>query len=257
MGDQQQTGPTPKVAAATTSAPSVRVLSDCQEQLLVAYYDRACGVFDSLRARVLLRLSPAARRFIQSVQQADAVFRAGARQVEQSCSVDLWDRIAARIEAERRAEVFLGERSSVTASARAGRAQGFSEWRARLAWGASGAAFASVCGVMLVYTGVVGGVSGGAGITGAQAGFRGSIPTASQVAFSPEDMRRVEPIEMDWMRSEGRVQMLHDPSERTSIIWVKPRSRSQVAAASETPQRLSRLSRSNSRIPVAIPAAGR
>lgn len=31
------------------------------------------------------------------------------------------------------------------------------------------------------------------------------------------------PVEVDWMRSDGRVRMVHDPSESSPIIWVKRR----------------------------------
>lgn len=244
-------------AAPQSSGKASSALTERQELLLVAFHDGACGVVEAMQARLLLKCSKAAREFIESVRRTDSAFCDYSESIEQDCKVDLWDRISARIEAERRAEVFLGERTYSTRARSSSLWNGVAEWRARLAWSAGGAAFASVVAMSLVTTGYIGGAGAGAITTIAQPRSQMVIPSAAQVAFSPERVGRAEPIEMDWMRSEGRVQVLRDPSERTAIIWVKPRTQPQVNRATEVAQRMSRLSRSNSRIPVAIPATGR
>lgn len=258
MNELKTTASDAKDVIRPQSALSVR-----QEVLLVAFHDGECGMFDTLRARYLLRRSASARAFIKSVESADAAYRAHARQVERDCNVDLWDRISARIQAEKHAEVFLGQRTYSAPAAASESVWSIAEWRSRFAWGASGAAFASVLAMALVQGGYIGGTAPGIAALASRSGSQGLIPSATQVSYAGAGtsagagIRAVDPIEMDWMRSEGRVQVLHPPSERTSIIWVRPRAQGQGGASNDSPQRVPRLSRSNSRIPIAIPAAGR
>jgi hypothetical protein len=267
MTENKTTAPEKLAAKAAEGVSAPIGLSSREELLLVAFYDQECGFVDSLRARMLLTRSSVAREFYAAIERTEIAYKAYAARVSNESRVDLWDRISARIDAEMRAEVFLGGRSYREPSVATRITGAIESWRSRLAWGASGAALASFLGMGLIYggylgTGPNGGFSGGEITRSAS----GRIPLAAPVSYQGRSQSlgvresvRTSPVEMDWMRSEGRLRLLQDPDQRTAIIWVKPRStEARVAVPAGYGPRLSRRStRSNSQIPVAVPAAGR
>ena len=240
-------------------------LSEREERLLISYHDGECNLLNVFLARRLLKRSAQANEFILNLKNLGVSMRADrASSPHASTEVDLWSRISARIDSEERAELMLGERSFRKARARA--ESGWEMWWPRLSWGASGAAFAAACSAILVYSGTVGPASSPSRMASLNSA-RSQIPLVAPVAFSGQGRAAAEsgvsPLEMDWMRSEGRLHVMHDPEEKTSIIWVKPRqSRNRTPQATLAGdfnnQRLSRpYSRSNTHIPVAIPVSGR
>lgn len=267
MIDNKTTAPEKVGAKASEGLYVPTGLSNREELMLVAFYDQECGFVDSLRARMLLKRSPVAREFYAAIERTEIAYKAYAARVSNDSKVDLWDRISARIDAEMRAEVFLGERSYREPSVATKITGAIESWRSRLAWGASGAALASVLGMGLVYGSYLGtGPNLGLSSGSIARSSSGRIPLAAPVAYQGRSQAlgmgeavRASPVEMDWVRSEGRLRLLQDPEQRTAIIWVKPRSTEpRVAVPAGYGPRLSRRStRSNSQIPVAVPAAGR
>jgi hypothetical protein len=55
-------------------------------------------------------------------------------------------------------------------------------------------------------------------------GSQSAIGGTTRRAEGPGSLfgRSPRAIEVDWMRSRGRVRMFHDPVEKTAYIWVKP-----------------------------------
>jgi hypothetical protein len=139
--------------------------------------------------------------------------------------VDLWDKISVRIEREERSRRIMAEAE-----------QSLSAWwqliPVRLAWSGAGAVVAGVLVFFMVSSPQTGPQPGG------EIGIAGSFQELSNiqpVSLSPEErdlkvlpsVREAlaeasaeEPLELDWMRSTGRVHLIHNPNKRMAIIWV-------------------------------------
>ena len=198
-------------------AKEASMLREKDERLISKWLDGECGWLERWRAGRLLRGSQAARNFLENMQAV----RCGAQCWGESacrCQVDLWDRIAARIDQEQRAEVFLGRRRAAAADVRESR---FSPWTL----GVSGAAVAAAAALLLVF------LPGGAGNTGpggralVWTADSGSVPGVNLASAGGVQPRVVSGgVELDWMRSHaGRVKLIQDPSGRSPIIWVTKR----------------------------------
>jgi len=233
------------------------LLSDGEEQLLLAYLDGEAGVLRRLRARLLLR-RPEARSYLESVRRVGAETRAWAEE-RNVPTVDLWQRVSQRLDQEERAAKFLGARTSNVVPVR-------HVWSERLAWAVPSAAVAALATVFVVGTEfrVPGGFYSMAGtvrqereqlatiepsdfgLPGAPAqtvSLRSSVPSRPSPYLSA-------PVEVKWMRSNGRVQLMQDPENRSAIIWIRtnPAHRRRSGISEVAPQ---------SRIPEAIPVSTR
>ncbi|MCO6429851.1 MAG: hypothetical protein J5J00_03240 [Deltaproteobacteria bacterium] len=204
-----------------TQEQTTRALTREDELLLSRYYDGECRWLERIKVRRLLASNPAAERYIDSlneVGQQVCVYESSVLKDENgnSMKIDLWERIAGRIDQEERAALFLGERESRPAP-RAPFGLDFS----KVAWGLSGSALTAAVAIFMV------------GLPAApqnQVAGVGVLPSSSrddipfrQVSSNqrPTILRDRRAIEVDWMRSDGRVHMFQDPMERAPIIWVK------------------------------------
>lgn len=200
------------ISADPGSNSSLPMLSEREERLLSQYFDGEAGFVNSLRARRMITQRGDAREFVRVL----SVIRDGTLvKAEHQAPVGLWNRIEARIEQEQRSELFLGERRG-----RRGLAEPLHDGGRRLfslehlMWGISGGVVTA--GVMVLLS--------------SQALFdtrRYPVPVPIRLVSQsgPEQLaRQPRVVEVDWMRSDGRVRMMHDPERSSgSIIWVQKR----------------------------------
>ena len=240
-------------------------LSFREEKLLQAYFDSECGAIGRWWARRLLARRRSAGAFFESLRvgarEVLGSFDGGADAQQGGEKVDLWNRISARIDQEERSLMFLGKRDFRE------RAQGVwrLSWTRPVGWGLSGAVVTA--GVAMLIFGQFSpqaqsafSAAGSPSLGGdAQANpsyqpvamdmgesdFRAEAGTAEQEMSSAHALNRKVPraLEVDWMRSHGRVRMIQDSSDRAAILWVNRDSK------------LGSSRRSNSRIPSLTPVA--
>jgi negative regulator of sigma E activity len=195
-------------------------LSEKDELLLMRHLDGETYLWERWRAQSLLRQSAAAREFVKGMSAVGALINS--KEVPDPSGLEFWARVSNRIAQEERAEIFLGKRATPAVERR--------PWfqLPQVAWGLSGSvALASLAYVALVAT-------------------PASLKTESQMAQSvsqenvqlvkagrPEVLEERSPnvVQVDWMRSDGRVSILQEPSERSAIIWVKKRAAGQGVRA--------------------------
>ena len=204
-----------------------KTLSEAQQLLLMRYCDGECNFLSKRRAQKLVNSVPEAAEFVSTM---GAVKREVVGYSASSESkADLWQQISRRIDQEQRAELFLGKRGK---NAAAESNSGFGQWLTHSAgWVFSGAAVTAALAFFVF-------VPNANQSSGSQIAKNQQSGTASNLDIQPvanherpriinETLPNV--VEVDWMRSDGRVRMLHDPSERSAFIWVKRRDpRAQV-----------------------------
>lgn len=195
-------------------------LTEKQEVLIEKYVDGECGILSKFKARRLLANNRSARQFLDSLLSLAEELR-DFELKQNNPKVDMWDQVSMRIEQEERAERFLGKRNeSEKVSAKV-------SWTS-LGWGFSGSLVtAGIVGVVIAFSGRSNPSSKGDDFTkrlerslevlDAQGDSR---PSAQNVNLPVSSTLR-RPVEVDWMRSDGRVHMIQDPQERSAIIWVK------------------------------------
>lgn len=194
-------------------------LSDSEQLLLSRFFDGECGLVGSWRAQRLLARSSLANRFIENLETIQGMV--STHEPGGSNTIDLWDRIAQRIDEEQRAELYLGERNPTE---RASFWQNLSETYTTWIGGAAGAAIAAVAII----------VSNSGTPQSPRTPQRQNIGRAAvaqqvsvrapnrQSAFEiPRIQRRIpQTFEIDWMRSEGALQLIPDPKGASTIIWI-------------------------------------
>jgi hypothetical protein len=197
-----------------------RILKESEELLLMKFVDDECGILERSRALKLIETSPEAVDFVDVMRSSKADLKdAAARETR---SVDLWERVQRRITAEERAELFLGKRVAVAADSEPGFfARLLGSWAG---WGVSGAFVTAGLAFFMLWT------PGQQSQPADQVARVLAAPSSESEGFTPV-ARRERPriinddvpsaVEVDWMRSDGRVRILPGPSERSTIIWVR------------------------------------
>ena len=212
-----------------------RELTNKECKALQRYYDGGSRYFERRRVERMLAERESARNYLASLEEMRLKLRA---EMEPKVEVDLWARISGRIAQEEYAAIFQGRRQQVVDNTSA------IGWRSGLLWGMGGAMTAAACLAIVV------GLQGGAGVLGGGAVLTADSgsheneqiivagATAPQIRFvnqqeMPQNVhlrtRLVEPrflpgsggspVEVEWLRSDGRVSMI--PSKQYApIIWV-------------------------------------
>ena len=241
-------------------------LTEKQEILLCRLFDGDLGLVNRVKAKWLVRGSASARDFLASLESISvAVSAPEIKATSKRC--DLWTQISQRIEAEERAAVFLGERpqtrtDSVHHADRSAWYQFFSTQA--LLGGLSGAATTAV--VLFVVTSMravptpltsngVGTAANSSGAVLTQAslasnGFENSRGPYSSALSSSMSAASSRPtllngrdrsiMEVDWMRGDGPLRVIQNPSEKSTIIWVKRQGTARAA-----PNKPSQVGRAN------------
>lgn len=206
-------------------------LSEREERILQRFADGECWFLQSLMAKRLLSRNPAAQIFLSDLKAVSQSLSGYSQFVSSEDSCDLWTRISARINAEERGELMLGKREMRQPQ------NLFSNLaEMRFGFGAAGVAVAALALIVAVLPGT------------------DTVSTPSQMASLPsqelspvslggsasEPIRMISKripgsVEVDWMRSDGRVRMMHGADERAPIIWVKRRQLSRRPQSSGLP----------------------
>lgn len=212
-------------------------INERQELMILRYLDEESGFIERFRVNRLLARSEAASTFLSEMQALsdDTRLLTADKQYEKAHGkVDLWDKISMRIDQEERAEAFLGER----------RQQPKVELTWSTVWFASAAgAFASALLVLTAFSitsrnmNTLTGQEFASSVNGESAqsiAANSRIPQlvkpvsvttgSSSTHAAPPPSVPVRPVEVDWMRSDGSVQILRAPTTRAPVIWVKKRS---------------------------------
>ncbi len=234
------------------STDTDRDLSDKQQLLLSRYFDGECGLISRTLAKRLLTANPAALQFLHSLQQHSDVVRTHSEVAE--TSVDLWSRIEARIEQEERASFYLGnrrveeQRTSLFARATSSHT---------VLGGLSGAALAALALFVVYQPKNIPTFSAPQTVAfNPSQGFQPVALGNSAAGMSPNRFTQVgsQPMEVDWMRSNGSLALIPDSHGTSTIIWVRrkmPRTAPSLLGSQLQPTPLGRTE-----IGAAIPTAG-
>ena len=189
-------------------------LTDSEQIILQKYFDNEASWYSSFRARALIKSNPNAQGFLDQLSGLSKDLNLNSAKPEKSAD-DLWASISARITQEERAEFYLGTRKSSPQKVIR------PVWK-NAAFGLGSAVTAFVLGVVfnLNYRNIekptteVAKISKPAEsdetITLASAGGINKLPTIPGGYF-----------EVDWMKSDGRVQMIPHDSGNGGILWVR------------------------------------
>jgi hypothetical protein len=211
--------------ADTTESTTMKrngTLSEKQELLLSRFHDGECSCLSAFFARRLLSKNTSAQHFLSELKGLSSQC---SDFVSEPSSVDLWTRIDARIEQEQRAEFYVGTHRS-----RAAREPLWERINLRHATfgGLSGAAIAAAVLMVLAQPQQI--VTFSAPAAGPvahnqliqQAGITNANTQRSLYQTTPVKQHRS--LEVDWMRANGSLKLIPDPSGSSAIIWVRPRS---------------------------------
>jgi hypothetical protein len=219
------------------------ILSERDEQLLVRYFDGEHSWIDSLRAKLLLKTSPEAREFVETLTAIGEIARNERAGIlsQNPNPVDLWSKISSRIEEEERAALYLGGRVDPKAASTTEASKDAWYSLDRFVWGLSGGALAACLTYLMIQTTVPQAATLSLVSSAPNLAPAANINRVRAVSYNPRSStRRVNRVqdprpisvasnrgpgvvEVDWVKSDGRVQMMQDPAERSAVIWVKRR----------------------------------
>lgn len=186
-------------------------LSEKEEMLLSKYFDKECSWFESIRAKRLLTRSQIASDYINSLQGLSNSIKKHA----ESPKPELWFRVAARINVEEKTAGLLGTRTFSTQS---------SIWRDRMIGGLVGACAVVIFMIVPKTTPMNSSEMTQQALNqpslAEEAPHGGVVPVRS---FNSVARNEPVAVEVDWVRSDGRVQVIHGDEDRAPIIWVKRR----------------------------------
>jgi len=161
-----------------------------------------------------------------------------------SKSVDLWSKIERRIEAEERAAIYLGQREGGGVEKDA-RTSWFAEIFNPSVFGGMAVGVATAAVAFFVFkpgTGSLNQFDSNQEIKIASSSIISDQPPVELVSFSKNKKANVDnreafrsqrqvrllrrmnpsiPFEVDWLKSDGKVSLIQDPAQGSTVIWVK------------------------------------
>ncbi len=260
-----------------TSNPK-RILSESEEKVLVRYLDGETGFVGSMRAKWLIATVPAAAELLETMRSIGEIARNERLGIleRDPQPVDLWSRVSSRIHEEERAALYLGGRPEQNED----KDEGLGAWfrPVNLAWGFSGGALAAVVTSVVLLTGIVEpqkisnssgtALSSNALLQRVSSGTRVTarhiprnsenvIEAQNRVPVPLSESRIPTAVEVDWVKSNGRVRMMQEPNERSAVIWVKRRNSLEDLYPRERSSDREPLVVYGDRIPQSIPVVNR
>ena len=198
--------------------PETKELTEKQQLLLSTYADNECSFFSRWMAERLIKSNPDAQLFIDTLKNNAQIFRDAT--TTNDSSADLWSKISQRIDAEERAAIYLGERKPAVSE---GIGAAWSNWLSRHAvmGGLSGAAMAAMVLVLVTRPSKPGEIL--PVYTGGPVAAQSSSPFR-QAAFTGAGSSGRSTMEVDWMRSNGSLQLIQNPTSKSAIIWVRKKN---------------------------------
>lgn len=182
---------------------NLHTLSEADEILLEKYFDNEASFLERFSARRLISRDAAAQRYLSSLESTQAAVKEAVPLEGNS----LWMRISARLHAEERSVVLLGKRN-------------FEKEGSLFGWKPAGLLLrggaAAALGMALIVS----------AMPHARQGQQNSgITTAARSVTIQRGVPLAVPasVGVDWMRSDGRLQVMHEPEERAPLIFVKRR----------------------------------
>jgi hypothetical protein len=208
-------------------------LGPWRERLLIKLLDGECCAPERWLVHRMLERNRAAAEAFERLKSDREVLKSALEVSlagdQDAGTVDLWDRISKRIDIEERSALLIGKRNLST-SVRPALLDSLSSG---LTWGISGAVAAAM--VIFVFANSAS-IDVGNGFNSGQlvSSRAPENPGFSNVSLgsgkgkkagTPQILERRYPVtlEVDWMRSDGRVRVMSGESERSPIIWVKRR----------------------------------
>ena len=195
-------------------------LTERQEKILNSYFDNECGFFGRFMAERLLSKNSSASQYFLNLSSTSNELKKSYNDVN-IAKVDLWEGISEGIRREERKAKFAEEEEDESPIA---------VWLSRLGWGVSGALVTASIGLFMI-----GGLSPSTNKSGIQlktGSFSGEVPVQS-VTFNNEKEARLKgsqsPMEIDWLRSDGRLRFIQTPNQRSTILWVNKKTRSETS----------------------------
>jgi hypothetical protein len=234
-------------------------LSERREKVLVRYHDGEASLLDAMQAKLFLALCADSRDFFKTLDTIRDIARSDDSHISATRTkrVDLWSNIESRIAEEERAALYLGTRPAALDLSSGANTPRHTALFERFFWGASGALVAA--SVTLVATTMFGGkeqeglgrpqqfvlsrdTTQGEGassrytpVAARRSAHINEIPVSSgTLPFTASATRIPQATEVDWVRSEGSVQMIQDPIGRSAILWVKPRAAVKIPQSNDS-----------------------
>ena len=226
-------------------------LSDSEEMLLMRFLDKETGLLEDRAVRKLLDIKPEARSFLTSIGAADHLLRSELS-ADLHCDSEMWERVSNRIKAEEKAEIFLGKRKAPAVLFKSRFDFDWRTWSAPVAL--AGTALAALLFVIVPNDFAKQGdkVKLGKGLDYMSASEELSSSPVQPIfhsnPFMPEPQVGVvsssglmseeappsvlsgqrsavplDSLEVDWVRSHGRVKLIQDVDGRSAIVWIKKR----------------------------------
>lgn len=231
-----------------------------EERLVQKALDGECCRAGRALAEWLMARSPSAARAAAEARGVKDLVRVWhsaqqpAAERPRGAAESVWERVERRIAQEERASVYLGRRRFEDAER---------QGRAGVVWGLSGAAAAAAALAVVLFQWRSEDRTPGGGEPARQiaaAEFAPEVETVSHRGAIESAPRyfgegRLSQAEMDWLRSEGRVSLIHDHEQQLPIIWVRPKpARAGVPSPEEGREAIRML---NENVPMALPVGGR
>ncbi len=174
-------------------------------------YDHECGWLEERRALALLKSSPQAARYFELLQKnSNAVGEWGTEFTPSQ--VNLWQKIQGRITQEERLNAILPQQQGLMAFLSSWQ----NVWISRFGWSLSGAFVTALVGWMVIRT------PNNVNNYDLRSSSVDSIPLVINASDAGQSQRSFNSrLELDWLRSAGKLSMIQDPAQRTTILWVK------------------------------------
>jgi hypothetical protein len=225
-------------------------LTEKQEILLCRLFDGDLGLINRHRANRLVKRCCAAQDFLRNLESISSAVSSSPEHSRSLPPCDLWDRISQRIVAEERASLFLGTRTQQTIGSKEKNQHNWYSFFSTqaLLGGVSGAATTAL--VLLVVSSyktapsptdmLASTINGGnpshqftqAALS--NNGFENSRTSVGSPFSATSSSSRPlllqdrgnSVMEVDWMRGDGPLRVIQNPSEKSTIIWIKRQNQS-------------------------------
>lgn len=214
------------------------------EKLLIKVTDGEGSIVERGMVSFLTTAHAGCRDFCRDMKLVGEKVRLLEQDAAPQNSVDLWSKIERRIEAEERAAIYLGQREVSTSESQTG-ASWLSEIFNPSVFGGMAVGVATAAVAFFVFkpgTGPLNQFDSSQEIRIANNSIISEQPPVELVSFSKNKKANVDnreafknqrqvrllrrmnpriPFEVDWLKSDGKVSFIQDPSQGSTVIWVK------------------------------------
>lgn len=199
-------------------------ISEREELLVLKFLDGECSWLERRKASKLLRRSAQAQQFLESMRAIvdDTRLKVSTDEVGRvHGTIDLWERIADRIEQEEHAEFFLGARRSSGVQDRANQ----SSWQWIFSSFLGGSVVAAAV-MLVIFAPAAFQPESGTNVQQPAASSNRIVPAIQTVSsgydgYSAGRQSLSPSVEVDWMRSDGKIRVYDQPESDNPVIWIE------------------------------------